>query len=76
MLLSIKEYADRCGCTVPNIRSRIKNKLIKLKINTFPVKIKIAFIDASKYHPVRIRKNGGGRKKVVKSTSRKIKKAA
>lgn len=76
MLLSIKKYAIKCGCTPANIRTRITNKLIKLKMKKLPDGSKQGYIDTKVYPPVRIRKKGGGRK--IKTSKKKnlIKKAA
>jgi hypothetical protein len=76
MLLSIEKYAKKCGCTGSNIRSRIKNKLIKLKMKTLPDGSKQGYIDTKVYPPLRVRKSGGGRKPKKKTRKVKLKNAA
>lgn len=63
MLLSIEQYAKKSGCTTANIKTRIKKKVIRLKMKKLPNKEVAGYIDTAKYPAVRIRKSGGGRKK-------------
>jgi hypothetical protein len=67
MLVTRTTYAKLCGCSYANITARIEDKLISLKIKKLPDGTEGEYIDTVKYPPFRIRKKGGGRKKLKKN---------
>ncbi len=66
MLTTRTKYAKICGCSYANITARIKKGLIKLKKKELPDGSIEEYIDTVKFPPFKMRKKGGGRKKLKK----------
>jgi hypothetical protein len=72
MLLTITDYAKKSKCTPANIRTRLKNKVIKLKKKKLPDGSWGEYIDTRKFPPTRMRKAGGGRKSKEDTKKKKV----